>query len=359
MTEMTSYSSPQPPLHSSHEKFAQADYFQPAEWQTQDACWLAWPGAADLWKENLKPAQKEFIDLCRIIGESERLEILVSNESDQKEAAKALEGLPIRFHSISYGDIWLRDTAPIFLAHPTGTIAVAKFGFNGWGQKYVLPYDAQVSNQIAKATQLKTFESSLILEGGSIEVDGQGTCLTTEQCLLNPNRNPGMSKAQIEKELRATLGVKTILWLKEGLLNDHTDGHIDTLARFVAPGKVVCMEARSSEDPNQKVLEEIIRDLESFHDAQGRKLEVIRIPSPGLLLNADDEVMPASYVNFYIANGSVIVPTYGLPQDQEAVRKIGECFPGRKTIGLSAKAILSGGGAFHCITQQQPQGVVL
>ena len=192
-------------------------------------------------------------------------------------------------------------------------------------------------------------------EGGSFFVDGEGTLLTTEQCLLNPNRNPGMSQADLEAALREGLGAQKVLWLDEGLLNDHTDGHIDTLARFVAPGVVVCMEARDPADPNAATLARLAADLEAMTDAQGRRLRVVRIPSPGAVLDEAGELMPASFVNFYIGNRTVVVPTYGTPFDDEAVAALAPLFPGRRVAGRSARAILSGGGAFHCITQQQPE----
>jgi agmatine deiminase len=199
------------------------------------------------------------------------------------------------------------------------------------------------------------FQHDWILEGGSVEADGQGTVLTTRQCLLNPNRNPGMGQADIEKSLRNGLGAEKVLWLEEGLLNDHTDGHIDTLARFIAPGVVVCMEAREGSDPNAATLDRIAADLAGFTDARGRKLQVLRIPSPGIVRDEGGELLPASFVNFYIGNRSVVVPTYGTPYDEAAVAGLALLFPGRRVLGRSARAILSGGGAFHCITQQQPE----
>ena len=337
-----------------------ANFRYPAEWEKHQACWLAWPSHKELWLESLEEAQAEFTGLCQAMGEN--LEILVPDETAKADAQRALKGLSVRFHLIPFGDIWLRDTAPIFLTDSEGALATARFSFNGWGGKYVLPYDDQVSTRIARAAEFKEFKFPWILEGGSVEVDGEGTCLTTRQCLLNDNRNKGMTEAQVEAGLRDALGVKTVLWLQDGLLNDHTDGHIDTLARFTAPGTVVCMKPNSQNDPNREVLEEIARDLAGFQDASGRRLKVVTVPSPGKVLgkdlNDDDRIMPASYLNFYIANQSVVVPIYGSPHDNEAVAAIAELFPGRKTVGLPAKAILTGGGAFHCITQQQPFGAI-
>jgi agmatine deiminase len=336
---------------------------QPAEWELHDACWLAWPSHGDLWLDNLEPAQEEFTALCRALcgvdspftrNPIERLEILVPDAHQAGTARAALAGLPVRFHEIPFGDIWLRDSAPIFLTGPQNATASVRFGFNGWGGKYDLPHDPEVSQAIARAAGLTAYSFPWVLEGGSIEVDGEGTALTTRQCLLNPNRNPGMPQSELETGLREALGLERILWLDDGLLNDHTDGHIDTLARFVAPGKVVCMEPTSDSDPNAEVLRRIAADLAGFTDARGRRLEVVRIPSPGKITDEDGRILPASYANFYIANRSVVVPTYGSPQDTAAVAALARCFPDRQVIGRSARAILSGGGAFHCITQQQP-----
>jgi agmatine deiminase len=232
------------------------------------------------------------------------------------------------------------------------------FGFNGWGGKYVLAHDDRVAARVAEAAGRPAVHHDWILEGGSIDVDGQGTCLTTRECLLNPNRNPRLNRLAIERKLAEALGTRTVLWLEKGLLNDHTDGHVDTLARFVAPGVVVCMEPADPDDPNREVLQAIAADLERFTDAAGRRLDVRRIPSPGRVLGRSGEVLPASYVNFYIANHSVAVPTYDSPHDAAALAMIAELFPNRRTVGIAAKALLAGGGALHCITQQQPTGSI-
>jgi agmatine deiminase len=258
-------------------------------------------------------------------------------------------------HTIPFGDIWLRDTAPIFLLGASGAARAACFAFNGWGGKYVLPYDDGVATRIAAVSGARATVSRYVLEGGSVEADGEGTLLTTRQCLLHPNRNPGLAQAAVEASLREALGVEKVLWLTEGLMNDHTDGHIDTVARFVAPGAVVCMDVSGDDDPNARVLEVIGRELEQMTDARGRRLTVVRVPSPGRIVGRDGAVMPASYVNFYIGNRAVVVPTYGSPYDEEAVESIARLFPTRLTVGIDARSILSGGGAFHCITQQQPR----
>jgi agmatine deiminase len=332
---------------------------QPAEWDRHSACWLAWPSHGHLWRENLAPAQAEWAALCRAIAEEggEALDILVQDAAAEAEAGAALAPVigQVRFHQVPVGDIWLRDTAPIFVKNAAGALQAACFGFNGWGRKYLLPDDDRVAGRVAALSGVPRTDHAWILEGGSVDVDGEGTILTTRQCLLNPNRNPGLDQAEIEAALGDGLGAEKVLWLDEGLLNDHTDGHIDTLARFVAPGVVVCMEARDPADPNAATLDRLAADLAGFTDAKGRKLQVVRIPSPGVVRDEDGELMPASFVNFYIGNRSVVVPTYGTAYDEEAVAALAPLFPNHRVIGRSARAILSGGGAFHCITQQQPE----
>lgn len=332
---------------------------QPAEWHRHSACWLAWPSHRHLWQENLSPAQAEFTALCLAVAEDggESLDILVQDPAAEAQARSALAPVlaKVRFHPVPVGDIWLRDTAPIFVKGSDARLSAACFRFNGWGGKYDLPGDAEVASRVAGLSGVPRLDHAWVLEGGSVEVDGEGTVLTTRQCLLNPNRNPGFSQADLEAALGSALGGSCVLWLEEGLINDHTDGHIDTLARFVAPGVVVCMEARDPKDPNAATLDRLARDLAAFTDARGRRLEVVRIPSPGVVLGPEGELLPASYVNFYIGNRSVVVPTYGTPYDDAAVAALAPLFPGRRVLGRSARAILSGGGAFHCITQQQPE----
>ncbi len=329
----------------------------PAEWARHAATWVAWPSHAELWQENLAPARAAFARLVGAIALGETAEVLVPDETQERLARQALAVDRVRFHRVPFGDIWLRDTAPIFLAAAGGEppAATVRFEFNGWGGKYVLGHDDQVAERIAAlAGHAKAYAMPFVLEGGAVDVDGEGTVLTTRQCLLNPNRNPAMNQQEVERAVAGALGGEKVLWLGEGLINDHTDGHVDTVVRFVRPGVVVAMEPRTSDDPNQEGLRALLRELGAMVDARGRRLEVVTVPSPGRVVDADGRVMPASYVNFFIANAAVAVPTYGSPFDDEAVERIGALFPGRRAIGVDARAVLSGGGAFHCITQQQP-----
>lgn len=335
---------------------------QPAEWEPHAAVWLAWPSHAELWGSALAEVRREWVALVEAIADvapdgprGERVEVLVPDARQECEAKAALGRVEARFHPVPFGDIWLRDTAPIFVRRGA-EVAPVCFDFNGWGGRYRLEGDAEVAERIASRRGGRRFDAPWVLEGGSVEPDGEGTLLTTRQCLAAPNRNPGLDRGEIEARLRESLGAERVLWLGEGLANDHTDGHVDTLARFVEPGRVVCMEPRD-DDPNRAVLEAVARDLASMRDHQGRPLQVERVPSPGRVLDPDDgTLLPASYVNFAIANTTVVVPTYGGPHDAEAVERLAALFPTRRVVGRSARAILTGGGAFHCITQHEPDG---
>jgi agmatine deiminase len=331
-------------------------FIQPAEWEAHSAVWSAWPSHADLWLEDLEPARAQVGALFKAIadnGKGEALKVLASGDEAVASAKKVLAGTGAEIIPATFGDIWLRDTAPIFTRGPGG-LQAACFIFNGWGGKYVLDGDDGVAGFVAGEAGLPAAFNSWVLEGGSIDVDGAGTCLTTRQCLLNPNRNPTLKQTEIENRLRTSLGIQKLIWLGDGLSNDHTDGHVDNIARFIAPGVVMCMEPAGADDPNRAALEAIIADLKAATDVNGRKLEVVTVPSPGRIENEDGEVIPASSMNFYIGNTTVVVPLYGSATDDAALKVIEKAFPGRRTVGLPADHVITGGGSFHCITQQQP-----
>ena len=337
----------------------------PAEWSPHARVWTAWPYDKHLWGDDLAPAQAEVAGLVRALaaGRSgeEAVQLLVRDDRAAADATAVLGSCAQRvvLHTAVYADIWLRDTAAVFV-HNDGATAATRFAFNGWGGRYPFAEDRDVAASIltaARTTAAGRFSvqaSDLICEGGALESDGEGTLLTSASCLLNPNRNPAWARSSVEEELRRMLGVDAVVWLGEGLRNDHTDGHVDTLARFVAPGTVVCMQAQDADDPNRETLEAIATRLKSARDACGRRLEVLRIPSPGAVCTATGELLPASYLNFYIGNATVAVPIYGSFYDDAAVRALEPCFPNHHVQPLPSRAILTGGGAFHCITRDEP-----
>ena len=324
----------------------------PAEWAHHRAMWLGFPSHAELWEDDLPAAQAEVAALAKALAGpgGERVRLLTGHPDGEAAARKLLgdvagiEIVPGRF-----GDIWLRDTGPIFL----GAGRAAAFRFNGWGGKYELEHDDTVAAQIGEAAGAPLAEHHFVLEGGAVDHDGAGTVLTTDQCLLNPNRNPGWTPDKAEAALAQSLGAKKVLWLGEGLRNDHTDGHVDNLARFVAPATVAIPVAWGRGDPNAEAFDDAARRLASMSDADGVKLKVVRLPSPGWI-DGDDGPVPASHMNFLIANTAVIVPIYAQKPGEFAVEVLKQLFPDRAVIGLPSTAILTGGGSFHCITQQEP-----
>jgi agmatine deiminase len=322
----------------------------PPEWAPHGAIWTAWPSAADLWLENLAPARAEVGAMVRALaGEGgDRMRVL-ANGPEAVASARAALGDAAEVIDAPFGDIWLRDTGPIFDGRGGGVA----FTFNGWGGKYVLEHDDRVADLVAARAGVALRRHAFVLEGGAVEMDGEGTVLTTRQCLLNPNRNEGWDEPTAERALAAALGARKVIWLGDGLLHDHTDGHVDNVARFVGPGRVVCQHASGADDPNTAALDAIAEVLGAATDAAGRRLEVIRIPSPGLVLDEDGEAIPASHMNFLIGQRTVVVPTYSA-HGEAAVRALAPLFPGRRVIDLPSHAILTGGGSFHCITQQEP-----
>ena len=334
----------------------------PAEWALHDAVWTAWPHDREQWAEGLEAPQKALMAMVAAIvdgGRGERVELLVRHASDEA-AARALLGAAanrVTFRFATYGDVWLRDTGPIFVAR-SGEVTAARFGFDGWGGKYLMEGDAEVSAKVIAWTGVHGAAFDFVLEGGAIEVDGAGTLLPTKQCLLGSSRNPTLDAQALEARLRWALGVERVVWLDQGLANDHTDGHIDTLARFIAPGVGACREPVAG-DPNGDALDTIIRDLQAARSAKGERLEVVTVPSPGAVHDAAGNLMPASYMNFYIANTVVVVPTYGSASDDRAVHALASMFRNRRVVALPCKDVVVGGGGFHCTTQQQPAAKVL
>ena len=317
------------------------------EWAPHEAMWLGFPSDPELWLDDLFPAQGEVAALAEALHSGGRGEEIRLVAADAAAASVARSLAPFAVVIVEpFGDVWLRDTGPLILGSGPARVAQG-FGFNGWGGKYDLPGDDSVGARLAATAQLPYARADWILEGGAIDGDGAGTVVTTEQCLLNPNRNPSLDRAGIEQRLAADLGFTKIVWLGEGLANDHTDGHVDNLARFVAPGRVAIPTA-APDDPNAAVYTDAARRLRLAG------VDVVTLPSPGRI-EADGELVPASYMNFLIGNAAVVVPFYGTANDDAAVHTLQALFPDRTAIGLRADHLLTGGGSFHCISQQVPR----
>lgn len=319
----------------------------PPEWAPQEWLWIGFPHLAEEWPGWLEPAQEQMADFASAVAESgQAVRLLVRDEANEARARALVSG-KVTLERRVYGDVWLRDTGPLVVREGDGSRAARRFGFNGWGGKYLMPGDTEIGAELARDAGLAVTASPMILEGGAVDGDGTGLVATTEQCLLNPNRNPGMSRADMEAELAARLGFTRVLWLGEGLVNDHTDGHVDNLARFVGPNRLVVPEATGADDPNAAIY------ADAAARAQAAGVEVVRIPSPGRI-ERDGRVEPASYVNFAITSHLVVVPTFGSPHDADGVAAIAALFPDRDCLGLPGEAVLAGGGGFHCASQQMP-----
>lgn len=316
------------------------------EWAPHEAVWIGFPSDPELWLGDLKLAEQEvaaFAEAIHAGGKGEKVWLVAAHEGAAQSAGKLAPFAEIVVEK--FGDIWLRDSGPIVLGSGKRRRAQG-FGFNGWGGKYDLEGDQDVGQRLAERANLDFTKSDWVLEGGAIDGDGSGTVITTEQCLLNPNRNT-LTREEVEQRLQRDLGFERVVWLGAGLLNDHTDGHVDNLARFVAPGRVA-IPTPAKNDPNESVYKDAARILRST------KLDLVTLPSPGRITDGDGEVIPASYMNFYIGNAAVVVPQYGAPNDKAAVDVVQALFPDRVAIGLRADHILTGGGSFHCISQQVP-----
>jgi agmatine deiminase len=334
----------------------------PAEWEPHTATWLSWPHKRESWPEKFEPIPGVFVEIVRALSGSESVHVNVNDAAMQAEveALLAARGVPldaVRFFRIPTDDAWCRDHGPIFVvraARGAPRIGVVDWGYNAWGGKYP-PYerDDQVPRRVAEALGLERFAPGVILEGGSIDVNGQGALLTTEACLLHPNRNPHLTRREIERALSDFLGVTRILWLGEGIAGDDTDGHVDDLARFVDPRTVVAAIEEDPAEENYRPLQDNLERLRSMRDAADRPLEVVRLPMP-VPAYFQGQRLPASYANFYVANSVVLVPLYDTENDPVALETIRRLFPTRRVVGLDCKDLVWGLGAVHCVTQQQP-----
>jgi agmatine deiminase len=320
---------------------------QPPEWAEHEWVWIGFPSHADLWEDDLEPARLEVAAFAHAVdsgGSGEEVRLVCSDPASARAAAELAPFATILQEP--FGDIWLRDTGPIIVKQGARR-EPRSFRFNGWGGKYELEGDDTVGLRLAEGAGMEAVRRDWVLEGGAIDVDGTGLAVTTEQCLLNPNRNPGMSREDVEARLRHDLGIERLLWLGDGLLGDHTDGHVDNLARFVGEGMLAIPEPAGEDDPNA----EAYRDARARAEAFGLKVEPL--PSPGRI-ERDGAIVPASYMNFYIGNAAVVAPLYGASNDEAVVEALTRLFPGRHVVGIQAPHALTGGGSFHCISQQMP-----
>jgi agmatine deiminase len=339
-------------------------YTMPAEWAQHECVWTGYPANNQMWLGYLEAVRNDFAAFLRLLSSFERVELVCRDDEALTNAKTRLEGCNVVFHLHPHNDVWFRDCAPIFVTNGD-EIAAIDWKFNGWGNKFEAELDDKIPEFICTKQNIKRFQSNVVMEGGALEVNGAGVLLTTRQCLLEKHRNPSMTTNQLEQSLRDHLGVEKILWLEDGMENDHTDGHIDTITRFVSSNTIITCICEDPTDPNYAVLEQNLALLKTFTDLHNQPFEIVTLPLPKNKLflsgeipraeGVDGDRLPPTYANFYIGNGCVIVPTYNDPNDQIALEILKPLFPNRQVIGSSSYGLIHGGGSFHCVTQQQPK----
>jgi agmatine deiminase len=334
-------------------------YHMPAEWEKHDSVWLAWPYDPTTFPDRVEKAEEAYLQIVKAIHETEYVNMFIKNNRMKNRVTNLFNqnGIKlerIHFFKFNYADVWFRDYGPIFVINRNKELAMVHWIFNSWGRKYSeLLKDRQIPQIINRKMCLRRFEPGIVLEGGSIDVNGKGTLLTTEQCLLNKNRNPHLSKMEIEKILKDNLGVSHFIWLREGIIGDDTDGHIDDIARFVDPTTIICACEKNANDENHAILKENYELLLKSVEQDGNKLKIVKIPMP-FVVSENEERLPASYTNFYIGNGVVLVPIFKHKNDKEALSIMQKLFPSRKVVGINCADLVYGFGTLHCISQQQP-----
>jgi agmatine deiminase len=348
----------------------------PAEFEPHAGCWMLWPERADNWREAARPAQHAFVGVAAAICEFEPVTVGVS--ASQYETARSLLPERVRVVELAHDDSWMRDVGPTFVVGARGAVRGVDWHFNAWGGLnggLYFPWDQDdlVARKVLEIEARERYRAPIINEGGALHVDGEGTVLVTEECLLNANRNSTLSREQIEAYLRDYLGVQQVIWLGNGVFNDETDGHIDNLACFVRPGEVCLAWTDNRRDPQHAISLDAWERLHDARDARGRRLKVHKLPMPRPLFTSQKEAigvvaregtkpraagqrLAGSYVNFYIANGGIVMPLLDARTDREAVAKLKRLFPERRVVGVPAREVLLGGGNIHCITQQVPTG---
>jgi agmatine deiminase len=337
----------------------------PAEWEPHEATWLAWPkDPLTFPKPIIGKVERIYREIIGALATLERVHLLVDDGAAERRVTDLLSDVVnnnVTLHQIRTADVWIRDYGPIFIKknhRGDGEVAATKWRFNAWGNKYEeLLADDDAGMTVAKASGLRIFEPGIVLEGGSIDVNGKGSCLLTEQCLLNANRNPGLSRDDIESFLDVYLGVTNPVWLKGGIEGDDTDGHVDDVARFTSESKAVCMVEDDPTDHNHQPLRDDLKLLKESLDQNGRNIEVVPISMPKRTIGGSDR-LPASYANFYVANSTVLVPTFDDRNDEDALSTLSDLFPTRRVVGISSEALVYGFGGIHCVTQQQPRAAL-
>lgn len=328
----------------------------PAEWAPHAATWTAWPHCDDLWVGHLEGVRSDFAGFINTLAGYEPVHLIVHDRESLTDAQSRLRG-NITYHEKAHNDLWLRDSGPLFVKRES-ELALTNWIFNGWGGKFDAKLDNEIPGLVATYLEAKTFDAPMVFEGGSLDVNGDGVGLTTRQCLLSKARNPDLTERDIEKILSDYLNIHTLIWLEDGLEGDHTDGHIDTIARFIDPKTVIVAITDDEADPNHAVMKKNTEILKTFRFKDGSPLRVIELPLPKNRLELNGERLPPTYANFYICNSAVLVPLYNDPHDALALQILTPLFQGRDVVGLPARNLITGGGAFHCVTQQQPTGSI-
>lgn len=343
---------------------ADMGFRMPPEWEPHTATWVSWPFDDELWEGHLEQARNDAAGLVSTVARFEPVRLNVRDEESEADAHARLSEAGadlgrIDFHRLPLNDAWFRDNGPLFVRNRDGEVALTDWVFNAWGEKYA-PWDADDAAplRVAQTLGMRRFEVPVVLEGGALELNGEGVCLTTRSCLLSQHRNPEMTQDEYEQVLHAHLGVKHVCWLEGGMKDDHTDGHIDTIVRFADDRTILCAVEEDEGDPNHATLHHNLQLLQNMRDHEGNPFEIVTLPMPGKKPSLGGKRLPLTYANFYVGNGFVAVPTYHDVNDERALDTIRGCFPRHEVVGLNAEGLITGGGAFHCITQQQPEGEV-
>jgi agmatine deiminase len=343
---------------------AELGYRMPPEWEPHEATWISWPFDDVLWEGYLGAVRRDVAGLVATVARFEPVRLNVSDEESEDDAGRRLgeAGVDlgrVDFHRLPLNDAWFRDNGPLFIRDEDGKVAMTDWVFNAWGEKYS-PWDADdaAPARVAQTLAMRRFQVPVVMEGGALELNGEGVCLTTRSCLLSQHRNPEMTQDEYERVLHRQLGVKHVCWLEGGMKDDHTDGHIDTIVRFADDRTILCAVEEDESDPNWPTLHHNLQLLQNMRDHQGEPYKIATLPMPRKKPSLNGKRLPLTYANFYIGNGFVAVPTYDDANDERALEIIRERFPRHEVVGLSAQGLITGGGAFHCITQQQPRGRV-